>query len=99
MMTLRLDFHIGRVLWVTCQGPVRKLTEGGVKVVAVGGVGDVEGWRKISLREGSGAGDIVCADVFESGSLDDPSASVSILWTLVDDGCQYIYLTDDSLAS
>ena len=38
MATLRLDFHIGRVEWVTCQVPWRKEGGGGSKVLLGGGV-------------------------------------------------------------
>jgi hypothetical protein len=48
MTTLRLDFHIGRVEWVTCQVPERNARGGDVKVVGLGELeaGELEGGRK-----------------------------------------------------
>jgi len=54
MTTLRLDFHIGRVEWVTCQVPERNARGGDVKAV---GLAELEAWKLDGRRKQRG-GDV-----------------------------------------
>lgn len=47
IMTFLFFFHMGRVEWVTCQGPVRKVAVGAWKGGGLEGVWAVEGGRKM----------------------------------------------------
>lgn len=46
METLRLDFHMGRVEWVTCQVPASQVGEGGSKEGGWGRWVEVVGGRR-----------------------------------------------------
>jgi len=59
MVTLRLERHMGRVEWVMCQVPVRKVRGGGVKRGEAGEEGEVEERRVGERMRGMEGGIVV----------------------------------------